>query len=213
MEDQISSLKKQAVRAQKYRNLQGQIRGLEMYLVLQKLNGFKASLEEVATSLKIATNQNTDAQIALNRANRALEEVEEGLKPLLEEQALAEAILRQIENRAQDFAREEDALNEKLENCSNQITKLNRDIARENEIIEDAKNSLMAIENELSQIQVVENHDEEIAQFTKKENEFAKSIEELNLKLNQIIANGAQFRAQFDEKQRQFCLLYTSRCV
>ena len=66
------------------------------------------------------------------------------------------------------------------------------------------RNSLMAIENELSQIQVVENHDEEIAQFTKKENEFAKSIEELNLKLNQIIANGAQFRAQFDEKQRQF---------
>lgn len=204
MEEQISSLKKQAVRAQKYRNLQGQIRGLEMYLILQKLNGFKTSLEEVTTSLKIATNQNTDAQIALNRANRALEETEEGLKPLLEEQALADAILRQIENRAQDFAREEEALAEKIENSNNQITKLNRDIARENEIIEDAKNSLLAIENELSQIQIIENHDEEIAGFEKKEGEFIKSIEDLNLKLNQIIANNAQYRAQFDEKQRQF---------
>jgi chromosome segregation protein len=202
MEGNIASLKKQATRAQKYRNLQGQIRGLELYIAQQKLLSFEENLNEVQESLKAANSQQIDAQIAFNRAQRIAQDSEDGLKPLIEEQNIAEAILRKLLQERENFIKEELAIKDKINTLMAISERFERDIIRESEIEKDAISTQINAQAEIEAIGEIIPNDQELLHLNKSLNEFEQSAIKLNSKISELISAKAKLRADFEAKSR-----------
>lgn len=202
MEDQISSLKKQAIRTQKYRNLQAQIRGLEMYIAHQKYLGLEKHKIEIESSLKEAINQSNILMVEFNRAEREVAQCEENLKPLLEEQAIADAILRRLEAKKFEFDRDLSEVSNNLENANNIRARLIKDIERENEIFADANNALLELSQEIENLSLQENNEAEILNYEKNIQEINEKIKSKEIIINNISNQKANLNAQFQSNLR-----------
>lgn len=202
MEEQISSLKKQAVRAQKYRSLQAQIRGLEMYIIHEKYQAFQKNLKDVEQSLQAANNQTNDALIEFNRASRAAEALESELKPLFEEQAIAEAILRRLEAKKFEFDRDLQEIENNLENARNNQSRIIKDLAREQEIHEDAQNAIKEINLEIEELSKIKSLDTDIDKFNKNAKNYEEKIKIIESEISKLIENKSQISASLISSQR-----------
>ena len=97
MKRQIGSLQRQVGKAQKYKELRDELKGLDIYVSKQKIHAFDQELEQNATNrneidkaIAEATGVVTEAEQSAQELHRQIHELEEGLQALASQQASAE---------------------------------------------------------------------------------------------------------------------------
>ncbi len=97
MKRQIGSLQRQVGKAQRYKELRDELRGLDIYVSKQKIHDFDGVLEqnaanrqEVEKAIAEATDIVTEAEAEQQRLHQEVHELEERLQQLAQEQAAAD---------------------------------------------------------------------------------------------------------------------------
>ena len=97
MKRQIGSLQRQVGKAQKYKELRDQLKGLDIYVSKQKIHGYDQELEQNATNrneidkaIAEATEVVTAAEQSAQELHQQIHALEEGLQTLASQQAAAE---------------------------------------------------------------------------------------------------------------------------
>ena len=97
MKRQIGSLQRQVGKAQKYKELRAQLKGLDIYVSKQKIHGYDQELEQNATNrneidkaIAEATEVVTAAEQSAQELHQQIHALEEGLQTLASQQAAAE---------------------------------------------------------------------------------------------------------------------------
>jgi len=98
MKRQIASLQRQVGKAQKYKELRDQLRGLDIYVSRQKIHSFDLELEQNVANRNAVDSAIAEAQDGVSAAEREaqelhaqIHELEERLQELASQQAVAEA--------------------------------------------------------------------------------------------------------------------------
>ncbi len=99
MKRQIASLQRQVGKAQKYKELRDELKGLDIYVSKQKIHNFDLELEQNVRNRQEVDQAIADAQGTVNAAEQEaqelhaeIHELEEGLQTLASEQAAAESM-------------------------------------------------------------------------------------------------------------------------
>ncbi|MCR5413245.1 MAG: AAA family ATPase [Kiritimatiellae bacterium] len=101
MKRQIGSLQRQVGKAQRYKELRDELRGLDIYVSKQRIHDFDAVLEqnaanrmEVEKAISEASATVADAEARQQELHREIHELEERLQTLAQEQAAADGAYR-----------------------------------------------------------------------------------------------------------------------
>jgi chromosome segregation protein len=142
LNDQVSSLRRQARQAARYRTLADDIRGLEAFLFAKRWEIAQLGIEAAKAAQILAQTALADATLAANAASKAAEGADSGIAALREEQAIAEAVLRRLEG--QRFALERDlkTAQDALETANADLARISADQVRETSLLDDAKATL-----------------------------------------------------------------------
>lgn len=202
MEDQITSLKKQSVRARKYRELQSQIRGLELFLASGRLETMRASLLKTQEDARNGQNMAADALTKLGQSQKKLDELQAGLKPYLEEQAIADALLRRFEARRIEFERDILEIHSKIESLNSQSIRIERDLERENELYCDAETAVAKFESEIKELEAGQDANEDFGDLERKSQSTKSDIAEKEAELSQYLNQKAELSAKIREFER-----------
>lgn len=197
MEEQINALKKEARRAEKYRGLAENIRAFETYILLQRFEGMKASYEKTLSDFNIANAKSGEALISVNAASKVIEEIEKKLPLAREEQAIADAVLRQLEARKHDFERDLQVANELAALSNANITRIDQDTLRENELLIDAEQAIKDNDLKLKELGSASSLDAEIESAQIAADEAHEAAQKLETELNLAIATRAKLEAEW----------------
>ena len=211
IEEQVSSLKKQAQKAERYRGLAGLIRGLQAYLADNRYKSMESSVGQTNQSLHEIDLQISDHMVEINQTNRAIEQVEEKLPDARQEMAIAEAVIRQLEIKKFAFERDLQEISEKTANANATLERLDKDIARENEIAREADEIITRTNDELKSHNFETTADEEIAELNKSANELNDQIKEIEGKLNEAIASKAKNENQLLSRKQELARLESEK--
>jgi chromosome segregation protein len=192
IEDQVASLKKQAQKAERYRGLAGLIRGLQAYLADTRYKSMASSVDQTNQSLGEIDNQINDCMIEINKANRAIEQTEAKLPEARQEMAIAEAVMRQLEVKKFAFERDLQEVTEKTIASNVAFERIEKDIARENEIATEADEIISRTQTELASHGTGSSSEEETEKLNKSATELNAQIKEIETKLNEAIASKAK---------------------
>jgi chromosome segregation protein len=145
LNDQVSSLRRQARQAARYRTLADDIRGLEAFLFAKRLDGARVSLETAKAAQMLAQSALADATLAANAASKAAEGSDDGIGGLREEQAIAEAVLRRLDGQRFAIERDLKAAEDALAAATADLARINTDQVRETNLLDDAKANLVRL--------------------------------------------------------------------
>ncbi|MEM1399051.1 MAG: chromosome segregation protein SMC [Pseudomonadota bacterium] len=152
MADQLTSLKKQARQAARYRSLSDRIRAAEATLYLIRWQTASNNLGEAEQARDAAERAVADcltnAAAATNQSNKA----EEALPPLRQAEAAAAAKLQRVTIAREQLATEEERLKDERERAQDRLTKLKSDDGREKELAGDATRTVERLSQEADQI-------------------------------------------------------------
>ena len=148
LESQIDSLKRQARQARRYKELSGEIRRLDavvLYLRWMEAQGLVDTGEaELAAALE-KVGQATQAEA---QALRAEAEAAAKIQPLREQEAAKGAVLHRFKVEHDNLEREAQRTDERRRELENRLVQLERDRAREEQLIVEAKETLARLEAE-----------------------------------------------------------------
>ncbi len=207
IEEQISSLKKQAQKANKYKGLAELIRGYELYLIYCKFQNLDNIIKNSEQEKSLIENKIAEFLSALNKANKELENIDTNLSPLKEEQAIAYALMRRIEGNIHDINRDISDAENNLIALENSFKKLESDINRENAFLEDCIVSINNFEQELKEIGTSELDTNAISELEQESNRIEGLIKNLTDEANAKISKKAQLEAEFFSLQRESAAL------
>lgn len=202
MEDQIAGLKKQSVRARKYRELQSQIRGLELFLAANRLENMRNSLLKTQEEARNSQNMAADALTKLGQRQKQFDETQSGLKPFLEEQAIADALLRRFEARRIEFERDIQEINNKIELLKSQSIRIERDLERESALLKDAQSAIEKFEKEIAELETNNENGDDTIDLERKTQSIKSEIIEKEEALTAIINQKADLGAKIREFER-----------
>lgn len=197
MEEQVNALKKEARRAEKYRGLASNIRAFETFIQLQRFESMKASFEKTIADFNAANSQSGEAIIKVNAANRAIEEIEKKIPAAREEQAIADAILRQLEAKKHDFDRDLQLAQELATLSNSNIARIDQDSLRENELLSDAEEAISENDKKLAELGEIINLDAEIENAQIKADEAHQKTQNLEAELNIALSARAKLEAEW----------------
>ncbi len=211
MDEQISALKKQSVRARKYRELQGQIRGLELYLASLRLDSMRTSKTKTQEDARNAQKMAADALNIVNSKSKSFDELQTKQKPLLEEQAIADALLRRFEARRIEFERDIQETQNRIDSLNNDKNRINRDIARENELSEDAKDAIAKAQSEIAELETKAQNFQNTDEFARRINSLKSELSDLEAELSALVNQKAEINAKIREYEREKTASLTKR--
>jgi len=149
---QMESLKRQARHARRYKEISGEIRRLEAIVlhlkwaeVQAQVAGEEAALAEALEQVGHATG--AEAQALRREADTAAE-----LKPLRDREAAKGAVLARFKIEQDNLEREAERTLERRRELEARVEQLNRDMAREQTLIAEAKETLERLEAEIASL-------------------------------------------------------------
>jgi chromosome segregation protein len=156
LDSQIESLKRQARQARRYKELSGEIRKLEavvLYLRWMEAQGQvdadEAALAAALEKLKRATQ--TEARAVAAEAETAAR-----IQPLREQEAAKGAVVHRFKVEYDNLEREASRTAERLRELEGRLSQLERDRAREESLIAEAKETLARLEAETMSLKATE---------------------------------------------------------
>jgi len=148
LHSQIESLKRQARQARRYKDLSAEIRKIEALVLHLNWTQAQAQVDGEETSLAKALEQVARATEAEARALRAEAEAAGQLQPLRDQEAAKGAILARFKIERDNLEREAERTAERQRELDARVSQLSGDIAREQSLVAEAKETLERLEAE-----------------------------------------------------------------
>ncbi|HKD57185.1 MAG TPA: chromosome segregation SMC family protein, partial [Hyphomicrobiaceae bacterium] len=147
---QIESLKRQARQARRYKEISGEIRKLDAIVLHLKWAEAQTQVEGEEAALNAALERVGHATAAEAKALRAEAETGAQLQPLRDQEAAKGAVLARFKIEQDNLEREASRTADRNRELEARVGQLGRDMAREETLIAEAKETLEHLEAELA---------------------------------------------------------------
>jgi len=176
--EQLIELEKQGRKAARYRSVGERIRKAEAILFLTLLNNAKKEFNDLNIRLKDANQNVYRAQIEASKQTKFQLDISNKIPALKKNEVEKAAILQTLNITKIRLEEEKSSAQNTLDNITSQIALIKSDIAREFEIKEDAKKSLLNLLTEETNLK------EDTQNFSSKISKASDLVKELKVKSN-----------------------------
>lgn len=152
LEQQLSSLKRQARQANRYKNLSGLIREAEATFLHLRWTDAEAAAERAATQLRDTEGEVRTRTGAVATANTAQENAAQKLPALREEEAKAAAALHRLTVERDQLDAEEERAKAQISKLAALLAQIGEDLARETDRVADSDEVIGRLEGEATEI-------------------------------------------------------------
>ena len=149
---QIESLKRQARQARRYKELSGEIRRLDAVVLYLHWMDAQGQVDAGEAGLAVALGRLGQATQAEAQALRREAEAAAGIQPLREREAAKGAVLHRFKVEYENLEREAQRTDERRRELEGRLAQLERDRAREEHLIVEAKETLARLEAETASL-------------------------------------------------------------
>jgi chromosome segregation protein len=156
LDSQIESLKRQARQARRYKELSADIRKLDAVVLYLRWREAQGQVDTDETELAAALEKLGRATQAEAKAVAAEAEAAQSIQPLREAEAVKGAVLHRFKVEHENLEREAQRTAERLREMEGRLAQTARDRAREESLIEEAKEALARLEAETLSLQGTE---------------------------------------------------------
>ncbi|MDC1085947.1 chromosome segregation protein SMC [Alphaproteobacteria bacterium] len=146
--EQLVELEKQARKAGRYRSVGERLRKAESTLFIKLLHSSETELKNFKKEFEIATDDVNKAQLDVSKNTKSKLAAFDKIPELKKIEAEKAAFLQSLNINKIRLEEEKSSANKTLDNISNQISQIEIDIEREEEIKEDSKKTLLNLVDE-----------------------------------------------------------------
>ena len=146
--EQLVELEKQARKAARYRSVGERLRKAESTLFIKLLHSSETELKNFKKEFEIATDDVNKAQLDVSKSTKSKLAAFDKIPELKKIEAEKAAFLQSLNINKIRLEEEKSSANKTLDNISNQISQIEIDIEREEEIKEDSKKTLLNLVDE-----------------------------------------------------------------
>ena len=146
--EQLVELEKQARKAARYRSVGERLRKAESTLFIKLLHSSETELKNFKKEFEIATDDVNKAQLDVSKSTKSKLTAFDKIPELKKIEAEKAAFLQSLNINKIRLEEEKSSANKTLDNISNQISQIEIDIEREEEIKEDSKKTLLNLVDE-----------------------------------------------------------------
>ncbi|HEX5999129.1 MAG TPA: AAA family ATPase [Hyphomicrobiaceae bacterium] len=164
LDSQIESLKRQARQARRYKELSADIRRLDAVVLYLRWQEAQGQVDADEAGLAAAQEKLAQAVQAEAKAVTAEAEAAEQIQPLREQEAAKGAVLQRFKVEHENLEREAKRTAERLRELEGRVAQVDRDRAREESLIEEARETLARLEAEAMSLQATEKRAAEFEQ-------------------------------------------------
>jgi chromosome segregation protein len=197
LQSQMDSLKRQARAARRYKEISAEIRSAEAVLCYLSWAEAQAELEAEEAHLAVALEQVARATQAEAEALRCEAEAAELLQPLRQAEAAAGAVVQRLKIEHDNLEREAKHAADRQRELEARIEQFRSDIAREETLAAEARDTLARLEAETSSLQNTERLAAEYEQRALATYETAEAaLRDSEARLEQLTAAATEARAR-----------------
>ena len=149
LEEQKSSLVKQARQASRYRSIADRIRKADALLMLTRFTASMAELEEAERQVREAEREVAAATEEATARQRKRDEAAGEMQPLREAEAVAAAELQRLKMASSELDSEEERARQAAEDARARKAQITQDTAREKQLLEDAEAAIATMAEEV----------------------------------------------------------------
>ena len=195
--EQLVELEKQARKASRYRSVGERLRKAESTLFIKLLNSSETDLKNFENELEIATDRVNQAQLDVSKNTKSKLVAFDKIPELKKIEAEKAAFLQSLNINKIRLEEEKSSANKTLDNIFNQISQIEIDIEREEEIKEDSKKSLLNLEDEEKKLKTeskafegkIDQAISLVKELKKKSDEADQDLSSINSKIYSINSN------------------------
>jgi len=195
--EQLVELEKQARKASRYRSVGERLRKAESTLFIKLLNSAETDLKNFKNELEIATDRVNQAQLDVSKNTKSKLVAFDKIPELKKIEAEKAAFLQSLNINKIRLEEEKSSANKTLDNIFNQISQIEIDIEREEEIKEDSKKSLLNLEDEEKKLKTeskafegkIDQAISLVKELKKKSDEADQDLSSINSKIYSINSN------------------------
>ena len=195
--EQLVELEKQARKASRYRSVGERLRKAESTLFIKLLNSSETDLKNFKNELEIATDRVNQAQLDVSKNTKSKLVAFDKIPELKKNEAEKAAFLQSLNINKIRLEEEKSSANKTLDNIFNQISQIEIDIEREEEIKEDSKKSLLNLEDEEKKLKTeskafegkIDQAISLVKELKKKSDEADQDLSSINSKIYSINSN------------------------
>ena len=195
--EQLVELEKQARKASRYRSVGERLRKAESTLFIKLLNSSEMDLKNFKNELEIATDRVNQAQLDVSKNTKSKLVAFDKIPELKKIEAEKAAFLQSLNINKIRLEEEKSSANKTLDNIFNQISQIEIDIEREEEIKEDSKKSLLNLEDEEKKLKTeskafegkIDQAISLVKELKKKSDEADQDLSSINSKIYSINSN------------------------
>ena len=195
--EQLVELEKQARKAARYRSVGERLRKAESTLFIKLLHSSETELKNFKKEFEIATDDVNKAQLDVSKNTKSKLAAFDKIPELKKIEAEKAAFLQSLNINKIRLEEEKSSANKTLDNISNQISQIEIDIEREEEIKEDSKKTLLNLVDEEKKL-IIESKAFEgkidqaislVKELKKKSDEADQDLSSINSKIYSINSN------------------------
>ena len=195
--EQLVELEKQARKAARYRSVGERLRKAESTLFIKLLHSSETELKNFKKEFEIATDDVNKAQLDVSKSTKSKLAAFDKIPELKKFEAEKAAFLQSLNINKIRLEEEKSSANKTLDNISNQISQIEIDIEREEEIKEDSKKTLLNLVDEEKKL-IIESKAFEgkidqaislVKELKKKSDEADQDLSSINSKIYSINSN------------------------
>ena len=200
---QMSQLERQAKQAARYRNIGEELRKFEGMLLYRRWKEADEARQLAQDDLRQKITEAGRAEAQARTVSAQRQQLEEGLPPLREEEAIAAAILQRLQVQRDTLKDQEEQAHQTIATLGRRIEQLTLDIAREAGLNRDAGDTIGRLEWEAGELaKAGEGHQEKLDQSITVAREAAGLLKEKETALSQLTEDVARLAARHQSVQR-----------
>ena len=161
LEETLTHLRKQSVKAERYRTATEDIRALEAFMMFARWKTASDTLEAASGKSRMAEGAVADTAAAAATASARALETEAALKPLRDEEITAAAVLRRIEEERVKIDAQLEKAESELRAIEQEIERLTAERAREEALLTDADAAVARLTEEEAALALAQDAPEE----------------------------------------------------
>ena len=209
--NQLAQLERQAKQAARYRTIGEELRKFEGMLLYRRWKEAAEARQLAQDELRQKTTEAGRAEAQARARSAQRQQLEQGLPPLREEEAIAAAVLQRLQVQRDTLKDQEDQARQTIETLGQRIEQLALDIEREAGLNRDAADSVARLEWEAGELaKAGEGHLEKLDQSVVVAREAAGLLKDKETALSQLTEDVARLAARHQSVQR---LLHDSQTL
>ena len=209
--NQLAQLERQAKQAARYRTIGEELRKFEGMLLYRRWKEAAEARQLAQDELRQKTTEAGRAEAQARARSAQRQQLEQGLPPLREEEAIAAAVLQRLQVQRDTLKDQEDQARQTIKTLGQRIEQLALDIEREAGLNRDAADSVARLEWEAGELaKAGEGHLEKLDQSVVVAREAAGLLKDKETALSQLTEDVARLAARHQSVQR---LLHDSQTL